>query len=281
MKRVKILKHINKKRVKELLLKHSVLLVIIVVLASLTVPVGLLIVIKWIDGWMNSDFARLKDGINVWFGFWGSYLGAVVSLVLSICTMRLSIKMDRENEKNAIVQQALQFHQFQIKQMTMYNLQKTMTLNILDKLGHLFEGNYIIELKFKETFPVYFNVNVERVEWRNAEGKFEDIQCETIVENSDNFSIYIFLQPNEEQRYDFTYFYYIIYYETCVMSWTEKTRALRLLIQCENRMDYQRRQEDDMRFELNIEFDNKEYNIDNSLKMCVKNTNLMYCHIDN
>lgn len=61
------------------------------VAVALCVPFLLWHVIIWLDA---SDWAlthiRSDGGIGIWFGFWGSYLGCVASVVIAFYTIRIN-----------------------------------------------------------------------------------------------------------------------------------------------------------------------------------------------
>lgn len=270
-----------KKRIKEYLLYHGVQCVLLLIVISMLAPYFLLKIITLLDkiyfripAWL--EFVRLEDGINVWFGFWGSYLGAITSLVLSVCAMRLSVKMDRENEKNAMVQQAIQFHQFKINNMQLYDLEESFPVHILEKFEDAYEGNYVIRIEFEDAFPVFFDVDIERIEWRDGEGKCESVGYKTLVHNNERFEIYISLIPNEEQKKDLKFFYHIIYYEPDIMCLSQKTRGLNIVIKCKNQMDLGEIREETMKFQLNLDLQNEDYRGLEYRELCIIKRSLIY-----
>lgn len=272
-----------KTKIKDMLLNHKIRLFLILLFIFLIAPFLLLIVmrtiengIKTIPDWI-AGFTRLEDGINVWFTFWGSYAGAITTMLLSVCAMYLSVKFERANEKNAMIQQAMAFHQFQIKEVELYDLKQCFPVKILDKFEDVTKGDYIIKIQFEKSFPPYFDVNVEDVEWRDSKSNFRHLEyISSVMESNIVFNIYLLLAPEDEQRYDINYFYHINYYEPQVMLLRERTRCLRLYLKCENQMDFEKNKDDAMKLMIDIELENEDFYKNHFISLAVLNRQVAY-----
>ena len=174
------MKDVNKttiiKKIKDNILKSTIWIVIL----AICVPFGILGLIYFFDaiGCVGA-YTRLEDGINVWFTFWGSYAGAVTTLILSMATIGLSIKLDKDNKRHTLLQQAMEFHKFQVESIKLYRMEDIFQEKELEKLFSPFYKmidvqqigriHNIFVIEFQETFPPYFDFEIKKIMWRSGD----------------------------------------------------------------------------------------------------------------
>lgn len=251
------------------------------ILGILIIPIMLLCMIYLADIIVPWNITRLNDGINVWFSFWGTYIGALLTASLTIYTANLSKKFDRHSEKNARVQVAMEFHQFQIKEVQLYDLARGFPLNVIEKFSNTLDGRYIFQIIFDNLFPAYFEVQILKFLYKDRKGKDYEITLDKkqySITNNKEFEISCLILREAEIIEDINYFYYINYFHPEIMMIEERSRFIGFEFQCQNQMDKELEINDKerMRFKLQIKVENMTKYDGNFAILKVMERNLKY-----
>ncbi len=268
-----------KRTFKRWLLEHNVRMVLIVVIIALLFPFFWLLLMRLLSRCETAvKFTKMAEDYSLWFAFWGSYFGAIVTVILSICTLYMTVRFQKINEKNTLMQQAMGFHKLRIDEIFLYDLAKSFPIDVFNKFNNPGEGRYIFKISFFEPFPPYFTINVKNVGWGEGnENRMDKAECKSVaIENNKCLVLYLLLDPQGDQKKDIAKFYYINYYNSKVMKTEEKTRILRICLDCCNQMDIDEDREYNISLSIDIKVENLSFDENNFVRLNVLNRTIAY-----
>lgn len=251
-----------KRKIKHWLLNIPIRTILIVVLLMFILIFLLLFCLNRIDcsleGTFPDAFFRLNDdSISTWFSFYGSYIGAIATVVLGLITLRLSIKISEMDNVSAV-------NTFSAKKVCFYDFWRDFKPSVMKESRCL--TRYCLRLKFKKYRP-YYKMTLMGMEWGRSntcldgEQKEMDLYSINIKDHrfveKDNTFLYIFFDDPKcaDDEDTFNYFYRIHAYEPLTMKPDERERTIILQIDVENRLF--KSEHYDVTLELLVE--NKKY----------------------
>lgn len=138
----------------------------IAIFVALIFPFILCIILKFCVKYISGDTFVITKEIDNWFSFYGSYCGIFVSIILGVITLRLTVRIDSNNQEDIIRQSkmsiALNMPNFKCIEMFLYSLDRG---DILSEYLDLFDQNssYLLSVKMSPAFPPYFDVHIMKV----------------------------------------------------------------------------------------------------------------------
>lgn len=141
---------------------------IVVILAVFVFPFFLLFFMKWLLRWPG-EWLWIPEDLSTWFSFYGSYAGVFVTIALGYITLRLTMKLDTLNQKNAELQNRMSIA-MNIPNMCCDDI----FLYFLDGGDRPYEyirlfsdrNDYIFAVVMKPAFPPYFGIEIMQMEMR-------------------------------------------------------------------------------------------------------------------
>lgn len=247
---------------KKIYLEHIKPITFFVLLASIGFPLLVLVLIRMINQYPNwlGGVAYLEDGISVWLSFWGSYVGAIATILIALITLRLTLKNDISAKDSELNELALKFHRFEVKNIHLYDLEECFPVEELEHFDSYINGRYLIKIEFGQPFPPYFDIQLKKFEWGKMCGNevvYSPMKCVTEYESNKNF-IMLFLLNSDNDMGTINELYYINYFEPLVMLKHERRHWIRIGIQCENKMYAVEhdKNENNMELQIEVEFEN-------------------------
>lgn len=254
-----------KNTIKKTLNKHPFMFVLVVSLFLLLVPFFILTLMRQADKLEQINYFRLEDGVNIWFAFWGSYIGAMATVLVGVGTIYLSMKVDEISRSQSGLQIASGFHKLEIHECRLYDCYSKkikVPLEILEKFET--RKRYILEIRARESFPPYFDIDLQEFEWLKKDKLskeslsflLEKEEMEVVIENNEHLLFFIMFDKKES---DINYFYHIHFYEPKGMFPYEKQRIMCLRLNFKNKMriyDKPDHPADDIKIDLRLQVEN-------------------------
>ena len=168
----------NKEKLKENKKAKKVGIISGVVFAAFF-PFVILFLLNWIADLKLEElsfFSFFKTNNNTvagWFSFLGSYLGAVVTVIIGLITYNFSKKVEKINSQNNNFQNRISIisniPNMKCKSLKLHNLDKNglpdVDIEFFEKID-----KYILKLLMEPPFPPYFHVRITSIEL-NMEGE--------------------------------------------------------------------------------------------------------------
>lgn len=247
---------------KKIYLDHIKAISLVVLAMAIVLPVLILQVIQWINKlpWFFGGIAYLENGASVWLSFWGSYIGAIATILIALITLRLTLKNDisaKDNELNGL---AIRFHRFEVEDVRLYDLTQCYPVGELEYFDGYIDGRYLIRIEFCEPFPPYFDIQVNGFKWGEIEGGeegYRSMKFDAEYESNEHFVMFFLLDKNNDMR-RINELYYINYFEPQVMSKKERRHRMLINLTCENKMYAVEhdKNENNIEFQIEIEVEN-------------------------
>lgn len=212
-------------------------------------------------GFVNALFNLGKDGISTWFTFWGSYVGAIVTYLLTAFTIRLSFISEKRAEKESLDQLAFQLGQLDVEKVYLCDLEEHYPVRELELFQERVGYKYLVKIVFKNPFPAYFRLySQKKIAFDEKEIQYdsgEELPAYHI--NGDNFEILYLISEKSGLFMNIRKFYYINYYEQSVMSTKERTKHLGITFWFENTLyDNKVKEKNVYRMSVDIKVENKD-----------------------
>lgn len=244
---------------KELYLNHIKGICLGVLGGTFILPLLILLVIKVIDSspWFFWDIARLENGTSVWLSFWGSYIGAIATILIAFFTLRLTLKNDISAKDNELNQLASSLHRFEVKSIRLYDLTLHYPVEELEHFDKYIDDRYLIRIEFCQPFPPYFKLQIDEFKWGNVENNIDVVkpmEFKVEYESNEQFVMFFLLDKSNDLQ-GINELYYINYFETQVMSKKERRHRIMLGLTCESRMCAIEHTENENKFELELEIE--------------------------
>lgn len=142
---------------------------VVTILVAGLFAVGLPGILKWVNTWKwleGCTYFWITDDIEDWFAFHGSFIGVLVSIVMTIITLRLTIEIEESNQRNTTLQN---LSTLIMNVPYMYCVEaKLSSLSRGDVLENYRDTNspkeeYTFYFEMDTQFPTYFDVIVENI----------------------------------------------------------------------------------------------------------------------
>lgn len=155
--------------------RHPVWLSLGIALILVGFPFVLLRVMQAFDvAGPDNAYTRLDGGINTWLGFWGSYLGFVATVILSVCALVLSKKINQHTWYKNTADEVNDFNKFEVENIYLYDLNVKFR-NDLNRFKGYDAQRFMLYIKFQRPFPPQYSVEIEKIIWfENTEEKSFD-----------------------------------------------------------------------------------------------------------
>lgn len=126
---------------------------------------------------------RLKGGIDVWLGFWGSYLGCAATVVLGIGAILLNEKLNQYTAYQNTANEMSIFNNFEVQFVKLYDFQRSYTAATDWFEDRAVDERYLFVVSFQRPFPPQYRITIESVAFWTG---FEDdgFFCQAPVEGT-------------------------------------------------------------------------------------------------
>lgn len=272
---------LKKKGFKNNLILHPFITVTFVILLLFGFAFLLLMCLKGIDKFFydrcENLFARLNGGVEVWFTFYGSYLGVIATVVLGLITLRLSVKIDRMNTAD-------QINTLNVEEIYFYDFKRDYKPSVMMKNG--FRSRYCFEIILKN-YRANYHFESNGIKWgiikEDNEPDLEQCRqlsnCKVYCEQNQQSVLYIYcddittdndtarddnVKSNRKIEDSLNFYYRLWAYEPITMQPYERKRILKIPMKIDRKMledvsSGENGTKDLMSAEMNIILENKEY----------------------
>lgn len=219
--------------------QHPVRTLVIVAVIMLIFPLLILLIIKLADSFLPVNcYTRLADGINTWLSFWGSYLGCVATVILSVGAILINEKINRYTLYQNTSNEVGAFNSFEVKDICLYDLSVDHPGFLLEVFETYDGQRFLMIVTFEKSFPPQYEVKVEEVtvskdlNVENGGNQFPEpdsplvVTC--LVSNCNATSLYILLNYADLEEF------YNLHLTRKPIAREEKYRWLSVRMQCEN-----------------------------------------------
>lgn len=216
----------------------------------------------WIVKWIRAG-ESINDSVSNWLGFWASFSGTLATLILGAVTLRLTEKIQEQDDKELRLEKQLSVAREMPKiccsGIRIYSLDRK---DYQDKYLTLFErkNKYCIRVELENSFPAYFDINITGIgielPGRERKSVWAELDKEMyIFTNHKNFVMYINVP---EKLYDILGHVYLLNLEaTNVTPFSHKQVIMNILFECNNIfLDEVDEIEGKVNFELRITMEN-------------------------
>lgn len=176
---------------------------VFLLIGLLILPFFLLGLIRGLDRWLPLDaFTRLPDGEGTWLSFWGSYLGCVATIILSVAALYLSKEINKYTWYKNTADEIASFHQFCVKRISLYDVAMDHPEEI-DYFSEYDSEEFILAVSF-ESFPPYYDIGLQPLEIFSCDAnqtklKLDSVQWQFV--NAGEYShLYYLFNAGEELR---------------------------------------------------------------------------------
>lgn len=210
------------------------LMVAVVALAAVfSLPVLIMKIIRCLDQKLPlSAITRIADGDGIWFGFWGSYLGCVATVVLGIITIRLDRKINRYTWCKNTADEISQFNSFSVHWISLQNIIDHFATPELEEFSGCLTGQrFLLTMGFTR-FPSYYGVLEEEFRWNTDAG---DTTCPSLertlrISTDSDYTVFKYLLDSD----DINSFFYTQSLNPETMTKTQRQRCIQLQLHCKN-----------------------------------------------
>lgn len=188
---------------------NSWVFVIVGCVISLAVPVLITLLIRLADRvFLDLELFRLESGDAAWLGFWGSYLGCLATVFLSIMALMVGDRINRYTAERNTAEDIEKFKNFQVDSVLLHNLRLCYPGFQLEAFESYSEEPYFMEVEFAAVFPPQYEICVEKVylEYRQAnnEGNISlktiEVDNYQLVQNEGHTLLYYLLDAHDDLR---------------------------------------------------------------------------------
>lgn len=224
-------------RVSHWVYRHPIVTLIFTFVALLLLPFLIIALIKRADTWFpNLQFTRLNDGINIWLGFWGSYLGCVATVILSVGAILLNEKINQYTWHKNTVDQVSEFNNFEVASIVLYHRDRSYPVKVLARLPDMnYSAKFAILVIFQKPFPPHYRVDIEEIHICKDYNELDaskpvDIKFTSLISNCKSTEL-LFLSDDETLGE-----FYCSPLTNENTAWKERHYWLRLQLNCDNRL---------------------------------------------
>lgn len=220
-------------QVKDWIAQHPQIRAGFLLICLLALPFGILELIRWLDRWLPlGAFTRLPDGEGVWLSFWGSYLGCVATIILSVAALRLSREINKYAWYKNMADEVESFNQFHVKNISLYRVAVDCPKEI-DYFPQYNNEEFMLAVSF-EPFPPYYDIDLRPLEIFACDKdktklKLDSMQWQFI--NTEEYSHLYYLFNAGEDLQKFT----LLHVQGAnIKPFAQRRRCIHLSMQCQN-----------------------------------------------
>lgn len=196
---------------------------------------GLLRLVDFLCQNVNVSFfniTRFNGGVEAWFAFYGSFFGAMATVILGIITLRLDIKMNQSA-------QASEINKLNLLEIRLYDRQREFRPS--DWINGDDSKRFMLEFVFAR-FEPYYSIEVIQILWCIFNSDFTILKKYPLdkqvayIKTSNKLKIYVSFDDIDTRvsEHSFNFFYRIQCFEPILMPLYEKQRQLELKLKLKN-----------------------------------------------
>lgn len=181
--------------VRDWIVRHPKVGFVFLLICLLIFPLALLGLIQALGQWAPlGSFAQLSNSGETWLSFWGSYLGCVATVILSIVALRLSKEINKYAWYKNTADEIESFHQFRVEKISLYNLALDQPKE-LDYFSGYNNERFMLAVSF-QSFPPYYDIDLQPLEIFSCDANKTKLALDSV-------------QPQFINAGEHSYFYYL------------------------------------------------------------------------
>ena len=213
----------------------------------------------------------LRLGKDIWFGFYGSFLGVIATVILGFITLRFSANLERiHKEEN--------FFKLNISEIKLYDLYRDFHPSLYREDSN--DRRFLISLQM-DAFEPSYEIGLASMEWGKDEKnlkEIKDVEMQILQQEQTILKFYLDDIKSDDENYSceetFNYYYRFFAYEPVIKAINERQRCLKLRFSVKTKRNTRDKENDIIELFLFVE--NIGYRDDSmSLGLCNTRMNLV------
>lgn len=167
----------------------------------------------------------LRLGKDVWFSFYGSFLGVIATVILGFITLRFSANLERIHKEES-------YFKLNISEIKFYDLYRDFHPSLYREDSN--DRRFLISLHM-DAFEPSYEIGLESMEWGKDENnlkKVKDVEMQILQQEQTILKFYFDDIKSDDKNYSseesFNYYYRLFAYEPLIKEFKERKRCLKL-----------------------------------------------------
>lgn len=206
----------------------------------------------------------LRLGKDVWFSFYGSFLGVIATVILGFITLRFSANLERIHKEES-------YFKLNISEIKFYDLYRDFHPSLYREASQ--DKRFLISLQM-DAFEPSYEIRLESMEWGKDENtlkKVKDVEMQILQQEKTILKFYFDDIKSDDKdsssEESFNYYYRLFAYEPLIKEFNERQRCLKLQFSVKTKRNTKDKENDIIELSLSVE--NMGYKSDGmSLGLC-------------